>query len=189
MIYWKQCTWNQEYYISEYGEVLSTYKKQDGCLLKGAINSSGYKYYLLMKDGKFKWRFAHHLSMEYYGAAAPSSRHEINHIDGNKLNCHYTNLEWVTHSENQLHSYRKLNRNTPVGPAHWSYGKTTNDSTKKLMSLKKQGVLHPKFKGWYVYDGCSYTSSCQASKVTGVNHATIISWAKNNKNGWSFLPK
>jgi len=30
---------------------------------------------------------------------------EINHIDGNPLNNHFSNLEWVTSSENKKHAY------------------------------------------------------------------------------------
>ena len=32
-------------------------------------------------------------------------RNSVNHIDGKKENCHVSNLEWVTRSENSKHAY------------------------------------------------------------------------------------
>lgn len=40
---------------------------------------------------------------------------EINHKDGNKLNIHYTNLEWGTHSSNIKHAWDTGLIRTPVG--------------------------------------------------------------------------
>lgn len=92
------------YSINEYGEVINnkTNKK-----LKGSITRSGYHYYRFsIKNKKYRY-YTHRLVAEYFLNFDPNNKHLIiNHIDGNKENNFYKNLEICTYSENILHAHK-----------------------------------------------------------------------------------
>jgi len=48
----------------------------------------------------------------------PDNLPQVNHKDSNKLNNSIDNLEWVSNSENQLHSYRTTDRTPVSGKKH-----------------------------------------------------------------------
>lgn len=92
--------YNENYVVNEYGELFSLfgYKIKK---LKPYINASGYYMYRLRIDGKTVQKSAHFLS--YWvniGHFDKSDGLQIDHIDGNKLNNHYTNLRRVTPRDN-----------------------------------------------------------------------------------------
>lgn len=62
---------------------------------------------------------------------------EVNHIDGNKLNCHYSNLEWVTPSQNVKHSWdtglRDVSENRAMGETH-HLSKLTNEAVYDILT-------------------------------------------------------
>ena len=62
------------------------------------------------------------------------SRCIVNHIDGNKLNDHAKNLEWVSYSENARHSYLIGNSKIRKGEEHFS-SKITEELAKKIWLL------------------------------------------------------
>jgi hypothetical protein len=45
----------------------------------------------------------HALVMRHFGVPCPVDLHVINHIDGNKLNNHIENLEWLSKRDNVIH--------------------------------------------------------------------------------------
>lgn len=58
----------------------------------------------LWKNGK-KWKPGVHqvVALAFIGEAPEGAT--VNHKDGNKLNNHFSNLEYATRSENQIHAY------------------------------------------------------------------------------------
>ena len=93
---------NQHYYISEEGYV---YSEKSNKLLKYRKSSDGYWNYGLIFEKKLKFISAHRLVALTY-LQIKHQKPYVNHKDGNKSNNHYSNLEWVTPSENILHAYR-----------------------------------------------------------------------------------
>jgi len=95
--------YSELYQITEDGRLYSNRKQR---FLKGSVNNFGYKmYYLVSKYPiKNRWYFAHILTALTYIGEQPVNT-AVNHIDGNRLNNHYSNLEFVMHSENVRKSY------------------------------------------------------------------------------------
>lgn len=98
------------YKISNYGRVKNTNTYN---ILKPALDNRGYLTVSLSIFSKKKTHKIHQLVAEYY-VNNPNNYPEINHIDGNKANNCYLNLEWCTHLENMQHYHKFLKNNNKV---------------------------------------------------------------------------
>lgn len=76
---------------------------------------SGYPRVLLWREGRAKPAFVHRLVAEAFIGGAPTLAHQVNHKNGVRDDPRADNLEWVTPSENQAHSYRELGRKASGG--------------------------------------------------------------------------
>ena len=76
-----------------------------GVVFKPTTNKNGYKYVVLKKDGGFKGYTVHGLVARAFVEKA-NGKTEVNHKDGDKTNNRVSNLEWVTHSENEKHAVK-----------------------------------------------------------------------------------
>lgn len=64
----------------------------------------------------------------------PNNLPQVNHIDGNKGNNHYLNLEWTDNSGNQRHAFATGLQSERKGEAH-NMHKLTDDDVRKIRQL------------------------------------------------------
>lgn len=127
---------NNRYEININGIIRNSITKQ---ILKPIIRQ-GYLCISLRKTKSCRQSssFRIHRLIGIYFIPNPYNKPIINHIDGNKLNNNIDNLEWVTHSENEIHSYRKLGKKT--NKPHIGKFNSDNKSSKPVKQIKN-GIL------------------------------------------------
>ena len=86
-------------YITIEGNVIGA----SGFIRKLKTTLQGYQEIGIACFGKMTWYRVHRLVAQYY-IENKENKPFVNHIDGNKLNNHISNLEWVTHRENMDHA-------------------------------------------------------------------------------------
>lgn len=92
----------EHYHISEEGVVMNTLTNK---VLRTDLNNSGYRRVTMSSNGKLCRMTVHRLVALTYVDDNVTGL-VVNHKDGNKLNNHYLNLEWVTQSENRRHAFK-----------------------------------------------------------------------------------
>ena len=104
------------YQVSNMGRVRSvdrlvTYKDGRKCKFKGKVRklqvdkSTGYEHVGLCSDDGQNTKKVHRLVLETFKPHVNMNDLQVNHMDGDKLNNHLTNLEWVTSRDNILHAH------------------------------------------------------------------------------------
>jgi hypothetical protein len=76
---------------------------------QASLDKHGYLTIRLHINGTRKNYFIHRLIAETF-LENIEKKPQVNHIDGDRKNCHLSNLEWVTQSENIKHSFKFMGR-------------------------------------------------------------------------------
>ena len=94
------------YEISSHGRV-----RRNNLILHNNYNSYGYLHVSLCKNGIIKTIPIHTLVAKAF-IKNPKNYVEINHIDGNKTNNYFENLEWCSRLYNNIHAIKTGLRKT-----------------------------------------------------------------------------
>jgi hypothetical protein len=105
-----------DYYVDNNGNV---YSKKQGSLkrLKKRIDRNGYVSYILRKSKNEPINVLAHRLVAIHYLEKIEGKDFVNHINLNKQDNNYLNLEWVTKSENSIHYFKiknPINSNSKV---------------------------------------------------------------------------
>ena len=157
------------YQVSNLGNVKSLPRYTNNQYKNGLImkphNYSGYLRIQLRKNGNYKWFCVHRLVAMAF-LKNYNSQLQVNHKNGIKDDNNLENLEMVTASENQLHSYRVL-KNIPSMKNH--FGKNHVHAI-KINQFDKQ---HNFIKTW--------DSIIEASNQLNIKASCICNNCKNRR--------
>nr|AEX62992.1 uncharacterized HNH endonuclease [Moumouvirus Monve] len=139
-----------KYEISNKGNVRN---KKTGYLFKFNLKGGYYYCNIKMNDDKMKAFRVHRLVAKLF-VKNPNKYDIVNHLDGNKLNNNYKNLEWTTISGNNQHA-----------------------ADNNLTNVTKRRITQ--YVGDQLY--AEYNSLSEASKATGFHMSRIVEVCKGSR--------
>lgn len=163
------------YQVSENGKVLALEREvknkhnkthiRKGHLKAIRESKKGYlRTSLTDSNGILKTVSIHRLVALTFLKKETDSRNQINHIDGNKENNHFSNLEWCTAQENLKHALDTGLRSNKLKPEFKGYNHKKSKLTKENVDYIKTSDL----------------SLRKLASMFGVHHS-IIWGIRNNK--------
>ena len=150
---WRFIEENPDYMISDHGRVLS-FKGRSKLILCAKIMGTGYETVILPNKGVCIEYKIHRLVAKAF-IPNPEQLPQINHLDGNTMNNHVSNLEWCDAYTNMMHAIRTGLRRTGVGSHQTPFAVT--DATGKVLraypSMKemvREERLKPAHRNWLI---------------------------------------
>lgn len=156
--------YNKRYQISDHGRVWNTATQK---MMKLQLKKSGYYSINLMRANKEIVTERVHRLVALYFCYKPEGCNVVNHIDSNKTNNYFKNLEWTTISGNTRHCFdnnrefrQQVLSNSKIG------------ASKRAMTLKVETI-----EGEHIG---IFTGIKEAAATLGINEKTIRN-IKDNK--------
>lgn len=168
----------RKYILYSDGNIYSYSKNR---LLKLSTDKDGYKYF----SSKHHTYRIHRLITLYF-IPNPCNKPQVNHKNGIKDDNRIENLEWVTCSENIIHSFKELGKKVPSGEQHYGYGKfgSKSKSSKKIIQKTLDNKI---IKVWDSMSEASKELKINLSDISMCCHNIRVSKAGGYR--WEFYDK
>lgn len=134
-----QSAYGEKYAISNYGRIVKfTNQIKNGSLLKGSLQQ-GYPIWRFKKSGEHKHHLIHRLVAEYFLPKPKRNQKIIIHLNFNKKDNHYKNLQWVTQLEATAHQIKNPVVIKAKKKIRESIGSSSNSklTVAKVVTIKK----------------------------------------------------
>lgn len=147
-----------EYYISNLGRVEGPKGMRKNC-----VDKNGY-YVIVIEKQNYR---INRLVATYF-INNKNNLPVVNHLDGNKQNNIYTNLEWCTYSKNMKHAY-DLGLKQPICGSKHVATKLNEEIVKAIRGVLDAGI----------------SSNLELAQIVGVKPSTI--WCIKNRLTWKHI--
>lgn len=133
------------YLALESGQIFSTKSNK---ILKPFISGQGYEVVSFSVENLVSKHLVHRLIAQTLIENSDPSKIWVNHKDGIKTNNSVHNLEWVTPSQNNLHSYKLGLNVAKKGEDHFA-SKLSNAQVAEIKLLLEQGYFYKQIAKLY----------------------------------------
>lgn len=173
-----------DYLVYEDGNIYSLKRNK---FLKGEITKHGYLQYTLRINNK-AFRIKSHRLVATLFIREPVEGEIVNHIDANKLNNHYSNLEWCSYYHNNKHARDNGTNNiSNSNSKRWNNDEFRSNVSKKIsnaliQSGRMRGKTNPNFRYLILKDGIEISREELSIIINRCLSSTDI-WIRKCSNG------
>ncbi len=147
------------YLINENGDVMSQLTSK---IVRPYCKENGYKTLHLTKNGASNTLYVHRLVARHF-VSNTHNYNVVNHIDGDKTNSNFKNLEWCSYSHNMKHAWE----NRLVNASEKSRKASSENMTKYIRSGGRNISVV------CVETGIEYKSLTEAAKMESIHESNI----------------
>jgi len=138
---WKEITFTDyKYEVSNYGRVRSYCQDEDNGKILNPSQIGGFRVVSLKYKNRSKHFLVHKLVAQAFTPKISKDQTVVIHLDWNKSNNHYSNLQWSTKAESYKRMHKRLQEERKKKGKVVTYSKLKLEEVALIKSMLNRGV-------------------------------------------------